>query len=122
MVVDQKKQRTPRLCFITIGATAKFDSLIAAALSLSFLQALENSGYTDLVLQHGNEGGRIYNDFITANPVGNGGRCGLEISGFDFKAQGLGKEMRAAKGGNGWAEGLIISHAGLLPHSTFPLP
>lgn len=120
MVVDQTQPRTQRLCFVTIGATAKFDSLIAVALNSSFLQALQASDYTDLVLQHGNEGGRIYNDFITANPVGSGGRCGLEISGFDFKGQGLGKEMRAAKGGNGRAEGLVISHAGLLPRSTFP--
>lgn len=110
MANDQKQQESPKVCFVTIGATARFDSLIAAALSPSFLQTLKTAGYTDLVLQHGTEGGRIYKDFLAANPVGSEGRYGLKISGFDFRSRGLKEEMCATRG-----EGLIICHAGYFP-------
>lgn len=107
-------ERTPRTCFVTIGATARFDSLIKAALSPPFLQSLYASGYTALVLQYGAEGAQIYNDFIAANRAGSEGRYGLDISGFDFNKRGLGAEMQAAKGRAGTAEGVVISHAGEL--------
>lgn len=112
-------ERTPRTCFVTIGATARFDSLIQAALSPPFLQSLYASGYTDLVLQHGAEGSQIYNDFIAANEAGSEGRYGLDISGFDFNKRGLGSEMQAAKGRAGAAEGVVISHAGVLDSTIF---
>lgn len=105
-------ERTPRTCFVTIGATARFDSLIKAALSPPFLQSLHDSGYTALVLQHGAQGSQIYNEFIDANKGGSEGRYGLDISGFDFNKRGLGVEMQAAKGRAGMAEGVVISHAG----------
>lgn len=112
-------ERTPRTCFVTIGATARFDSLIQAVLSPPFLQSLHASGYTALILQHGTEGGRIYNDFVAANKAGSEGRHGLDISGFDFNKRGLGAEMQAAKGRTGTAEGVVISHAGGLVSSIF---
>ncbi|MCJ1462766.1 N-acetylglucosaminyldiphosphodolichol N-acetylglucosaminyltransferase catalytic subunit alg13 [Pseudocyphellaria aurata] len=105
-------ERTPRTCFVTIGATARFDLLIKAALSPPFLQSLNASGYTALVLQHGAEGAQIYNDFTSANGAGSEGRYGLDIFGFDFNKRGLGAEMQAAKGRAGMAEGVVISHAG----------
>lgn len=107
-------ERTPRTCFVTIGATARFDSLIKAVLSPPFLQSLYAFGYTALILQHGTEGAQIYHDFMTANKAGSNGRFGLDISGFDFNKRGLGAEMQAAKGRTGTAEGVVISHAGVL--------
>lgn len=107
-------ERTSRTCFVTIGATARFDSLIKAVLSPPFLQSLYDYGYTALVLQHGTEGAQIYNDFMAVNEAGSKGRYDLDISGFDFNKRGLGAEMQAAKGRTGTAEGVVISHAGVL--------
>jgi beta-1,4-N-acetylglucosaminyltransferase len=108
----QQLQRARKVCFVTIGATAAFDSLIKAALSPPFLGALQASGYTDLVLQHGEEGRAILEDFDATDWIDIKATYGLTISGFDFKKQGLGQEMSAAKGQNGGAEGVVISHAG----------
>lgn len=98
-----------RLCFITIGATASFDPLIEAALSPNFLDALHTLGYTDLLLQHGTEGSAILDRFKQSTEI----RHEVNIQGFEFNKQGLGAEMRAAKGGENAAEGVVISHAGM---------
>lgn len=104
---------TQKLCFVTIGATASFDPLISAALSPEFLEALQASGYTDLVLQHGAEGVLIIKEFHRTFGRMNANQWGINVSGFDFNKEGLGKEMRAAKGNPGDAEGVVISHAGM---------
>lgn len=101
-----------KLCFVTIGATASFDALIAAALSPLFLEALKAAQYTDLLLQHGLEGRKVLNAFQAATSSSNEKIHGLEIRGFDFNKSGLGAEMRAAKGLDGGLEGVVISHAG----------
>ena len=97
---------------MTVGATANFDALIKAVLSPPFLKALQTSDYTDLVLQHGKGGGKIFQDFAAENPPNSKGRYGLDIIGFGFNKAGLDVEMRAAKG-KGNAEGIVISHAGV---------
>ncbi len=104
---------TKKLCFITIGATASFDSLISAALTPEFLKALQASDYTDLVLQHGVEGSLILKEFHRTFGKINANEWGINVYGFDFNKEGLGKEMRAAKGNPGDAEGVVISHAGI---------
>ena len=104
-------QRARKLCFVTIGATAAFDLLIKATLSPRFLEELQASGYTHLLLQHGADGGVILKDFIT-NMIDSRRIYGLTVTGFDFNKQGLEQEMRAAKGHNGGVEGVVISHAG----------
>lgn len=101
-----------KLCFVTIGATASFDALIQEVLSDRFLEALRDAGYSDLLLQHGREGGKILGDFRGKSMIESRRLHDLKISGFDFKKAGLGQEMRAAKGENGTAEGVVISHAG----------
>lgn len=102
-----------KLCFVTIGATASFDSLIAAALRREFLQALHDVGYTDLLLQHGNQGQEIFEDFVIRYRHDSLERCGLNLNGFGFNKKGLGWEMKEAKGGHGAEEGVVISHAGM---------
>lgn len=106
------KSLSKKLCFVTIGATASFDSLIAAALSQEFLRTLRNAGYTDLLLQHGNEGQKIFEDFVIRYRIDSPERQGLNIIGFGFNERGLGWEMKEAKGGDGADEGVVISHAG----------
>ena len=107
-----KNVRAKKLCFVTIGATASFDALVKEALSDRFLEALREAGYSDLLLQHGKEGGKILEDFRTKTKIESERLYNLNINGFDFNKAGLGQEMRAAKGENDTAEGVVISHAG----------
>ena len=102
-----------KLCFVTIGATAGFDSLIRAVLSETFIHELEAQGYTDLLIQHGNDESGVYRKFQDALRVGSRKIGRLNIRGFSFNVAGLGQEMRAAKGGMDGKEGVVISHAGM---------
>lgn len=111
-ILDKDKTML-RFCFVTTGATADFDSLIRASLSPPFLKALEEDGYTDLVIQHGSSGARIFDEFIAAHPKISHGRNWLRISGFDFKTEGLAAEMQLVKGEEGRLQGVVISHAGM---------
>jgi beta-1,4-N-acetylglucosaminyltransferase len=106
--------RPRKLCFVTIGATASFDTLISTALSRPFLEALREAGYTDLRLQFGREGREIFDHFIIKNADGSDERCGLNITGFEYNKKGLGQEMRRATAYNGQVEGVVVSHAGAL--------
>lgn len=103
----------PRFCFVTTGASADFDSLIRATLSPAVLEALEEGGYTDLVIQHGTSGARIFDEFTAANKKKSHGRHRLRIRGFDFKKEGLSAEMQVVKGEEGRLQGVVISHAGM---------
>ena len=101
-----------KVCFVTVGATASFDSLIMATLDPRFLEALKTHDYTDLRLQHGNDGQKMLEKIGRSKDIMNEGVQDLTISGFDFNKQGLGSEMRAAKGDGNGLEGVVISHAG----------
>jgi beta-1,4-N-acetylglucosaminyltransferase len=113
-------RKPSKVCFVTIGATASFDNLLKAVLERSFLEALYDAKYTDLIIQYGKEGGKaIYDRFISANGESVKQDTGLEITGFDFNTNGLGQEMRKAKGDPtiDSKEGLVVSHAGWKPIS-----
>ena len=101
-----------KVCFVTVGATASFNSLIRATLSPAFLAALRQYGYTELRLQHGSEGGEVLEELHKSQVTEGPRKNGPKISGFHFNKQGLGFEMKAAKGGDESAEGVVISHAG----------
>jgi len=103
-----------KVCFVTIGATAAFDSLIKAALHPAFLESLQANSYTNLRLQHGKEGAVVFREFGLMNCQGLKEKYDIDVSGFDFNKSGLVGEMRAAKGGGDGAEGVVISHAGML--------
>lgn len=106
-----------KVCFVTIGATAPFNSLLSHVFDLQFLEALSKHGYTDLLVQYGREGKALFDRFIQAYPVGSSGRCGLRIHGFDFNKEGLQKEMMLTRADSksNTAEGMILSHAGSHP-------
>ncbi|KAI9709218.1 MAG: hypothetical protein M1812_007741 [Candelaria pacifica] len=104
--------RPRKLCFITIGATASFDTLLLAVLNRAFLEALFDTGYTDLQLQYGKEGKAIFDRFITNHGYGDKTVYGINVSGFGFNKKGLGQEMLGAKGQGNGSEGVVISHAG----------
>ncbi len=100
-----------KVCFVTIGATASFDSLIRATLSSTFLEVLKQYAYTNLCIQHGKDGRTILQELVEQYSKKTIPHT-ISISGFDFNMQGLGAEMRAAKGQNHSDEGVVISHAG----------
>ena len=117
----EQDTRQRKLCFVTIGATAAFDSLIKAVLEPAFLQGLQDYGYTTLRLQHGRDGALILKNYVAKLDCDAKEMCGVEITGFDFNAQGLGVEMRAAKAGKDIVEGVVISHAGWFLEVSFDL-
>lgn len=117
-----------KLCFVTVGATAAFDKLTTAAQNPRFLAALEQNGFTNLLIQHGNAGEEL--------PTTDVGR--IRVSSFDFRKDGIQREVAGAKGdmrrlkaeakdaasklkgldlgeqwqNATWEEGVVISHAG----------
>ena len=106
--------RLRKVCFVTIGATASFDSLIHAVLDSAFLETLRDSAYTDLRIQHGAEGAKIFMDYMIQHGNSVNEQLRVKVTGFDFDTQGLGVEMQAAKGAEGALEGVVISHAGMM--------
>ena len=112
MAVAQAERSPRKVCFVTIGATASFNALLEGVLTPTFLDALHTLGYTDLLLQYGLEGSSILKKRFVGEEPNTALNGKVNISGFDFNKQGLGQEMRAAKGENGDLEGVIISHAG----------
>ncbi|RAL08111.1 N-acetylglucosaminyldiphosphodolichol N-acetylglucosaminyltransferase catalytic subunit ALG13 [Aspergillus homomorphus CBS 101889] len=103
-----------KLCFVTVGATASFNLLIQSILEQSFLRELRAHGYTHLLIQYGQDGKPLFDEFLRQYPPGSEGHHGLLIDGFDFNPDGLSYEMRLAKAwsSEGRVGGLIISHAG----------
>lgn len=101
-----------KTCFVTIGATASFDRLIRAAVSVDFAKALESQGYTDLLVQYGKDGDGLFDACL--REAQSAGTSTLKITGFDLDMDGLGQYMKQAKGlgTKGANEGVVISHAG----------
>ncbi|KPI40499.1 UDP-N-acetylglucosamine transferase subunit alg13 [Cyphellophora attinorum] len=95
--------------FVTIGATAPFNGLIRAVLSHGFLSALSEHSYTQLRIQHGDQGGHILREASLSNIQQ---QYGIEVTGFDFDKNGLEGELRALKKSSTNEEGAVVSHAG----------
>ncbi|OCT52918.1 UDP-N-acetylglucosamine transferase subunit alg13 [Cladophialophora carrionii] len=100
-------------CFVTVGATAPFNSLVRAVLEPVFIKALREAGYSQLQIQYGDQSGQdTYRERTQLLNEQQEAPDGFEVSGFGFKKEGLGDEMRAVKGLSPETEGMIISHAG----------
>ncbi|CAK3739696.1 glycosyltransferase family 1 [Lecanosticta acicola] len=100
-----------KTCFVTIGATASFSSLIQDVLSPTFFKALELNGFTELLVQYGQDGQEFFNSCMTIAKNTESGSV-LEVAGFPLDSVGLAKYMMRAKGGKDRQEGVVISHAG----------
>lgn len=98
--------RPSKIAFVTVGATAPFNALIAACLSSTVIAALGTQGYTDLRVQYG-EGRSVFEQWL-ATTVGS--RHSVSVSGFDF-ADSLREEIAAAD--------LVISHAGMCSETFY---
>nr|POE56384.1 udp-n-acetylglucosamine transferase subunit alg13 [Quercus suber] len=99
-----------KTCFVTVGATASFSALIESVLSPSFVHALREHAYTELVVQYGADGETLFTTRKRTSPA-----VGIQISGFALDPSGLGRHMQAAQGrgdGSSAREGVVVSHAG----------
>ncbi|PMD56921.1 glycosyltransferase family 1 protein [Hyaloscypha bicolor E] len=95
-----------KVCLITTGATAPFPELVQAVLKPESLQLLADNGFTKLIFQCG----QTFKSFENLMPTDH---KGLDIEVFDFKADGLNREMRMCQAHEGIANnGLVICHAG----------
>lgn len=113
---------SPRLkptkrCFVTVGATASFISLIQNVLQPTFLEALKLHNYTELRIQYGKNGKKTFDDYCWLLSDELKKSLEIEITGFDFNKTGLKEEMLAAKriyttSTMKGSEGCVISHAG----------
>ena len=114
MMADSRHRHiaSEKRCFVTIGATAPFNSLVRACLEPEFHEALRKAGYTQLRIQYGDQNGQeVFNLYVEALKNSKFDH-GLDISGFAFKKEGLREEMRGVKGLTPETEGMVISHAG----------
>ncbi|THY95924.1 hypothetical protein D6C93_04900 [Aureobasidium pullulans] len=112
-MTDLPSTRPRKVCFVTIGATASFSSLIRATISSTFCHALEQNQYTDLIVQYGADGNDLFRSLV--QEVGPGGEgAGINVSGFGLDTSGLAQYMKLAKtgGDDSGAEGVVVSHAG----------
>jgi beta-1,4-N-acetylglucosaminyltransferase len=114
MMANPIQARTSaKRCFVTIGATAPFNSLIKEVLGIDFIRELQRAGYTELRIQYGDhEGEAIFKarkdelkTFLEAD-------INVDITGFGFDRTGLNNEIAAVKGHSAETEGMVISHAG----------
>ena len=107
-------QQQQKLCFVSVGATASFPTLIKTTLSAPFLSALHSLGYTELLVQYGEDGQSTF-DGLVKDAQRDVDRSGLKVSGFALDKAGLGRYMRRAKGGSKtMGEGVVVCHAGTL--------
>lgn len=95
--------------FVTVGATAPFNALIRACLAHGFLQALKEHNFTELRFQYGKDGAHILQEVDLSNIKAT---YGIDVTGFDFKTDGLRYEMTTLMSKDVQREGAIISHAG----------
>lgn len=105
-MTDSQRKR----CFVTVGATAAFIGLIRAVLEPTFLECLKKHGYTQLRIQYGKNGKKTFDDYFWV--LSDEQRAGIDITGFDFRKDGLKAEMLAVRGRPNGSEGCVISHAG----------
>ncbi len=112
MARNEPDQLGNKRCFVTIGATAAFNSLVKTVLEPAFLHALEEAKYTQLRVQYGDEGQHIFNEKLERQGAGIKEEYGIDVSGFGFNKSGLEGEMKAAKGSSPANEGCVVSHAG----------
>lgn len=113
MANPRDKSSYGKRCFVTIGATAPFNSLVNAVLQPDFLKALEYAGFSELRVQYGDHEGETIFKKRTEELKAAGSHGGVTITGFGFNKTGLRDEMVAVKGGGlPETEGMVISHAG----------
>lgn len=73
-----------KVCLVTVGATAPFNSLIQEVLSRPFLAQLKKYDYTHLIMQTGKEGTPLYYRFIETHPPDSKITNGIKIKSVEY--------------------------------------
>ncbi|KAI2476786.1 Glycosyltransferase family 1 protein [Pyrenophora tritici-repentis] len=99
-----------KLCFVTTGATAPFTALIESVLRPSCLSALQEGGFTHLLIQYGSAKDVYDKRVSTARSYVNNdeNKRHLIIDGIDFNPDGLQAQFQLVQR----SKGVVISHAG----------
>jgi beta-1,4-N-acetylglucosaminyltransferase len=99
-----------KACFVTTGATAPFTGLIESVLKPSVLDALQEHGYTHLLIQYGKAKDvfQTESDAARIHLQSSSHHQDLLIDGIDFNPAGLREQFQLVQQTNG----LVISHAG----------
>ncbi|KAJ5706922.1 UDP-N-acetylglucosamine transferase subunit alg13 [Penicillium malachiteum] len=71
-----------KLCLVTIGATAAFNTLISEVMDEPFFAKLKQTGFTHLIVQYGVAGKDIFDAFLAKHPEGDPGLHGIGLGGF----------------------------------------
>jgi len=104
-----------KLCFVTIGATASFSALIQAVLDHAFLYALVAHGYTDMLVQYGQDGEPFFDEGVQCLEAAGGNNI-IKLHGFAIDRTGVARHMRRAQACDTSSppsvEGVVLSHAG----------
>ncbi|KAK4946405.1 N-acetylglucosaminyldiphosphodolichol N-acetylglucosaminyltransferase catalytic subunit alg13 [Elasticomyces elasticus] len=108
----ERSSASGKRCFVTIGATAPFNSLIRAVLADDFIKALQQAGCTELRVQYGDHEGEAIFRQRTDDSKSLLVKTSFQITGFGFNKTGLKEEIAAVKGKSAADEGMVISHAG----------
>ncbi|KAG0645904.1 UDP-N-acetylglucosamine transferase subunit alg13 [Hyphodiscus hymeniophilus] len=104
-----EKPKSRKQCLITVGATATFEQLIRATLSVSVVEKLMEKGFSHVSYQCG-DSFALFNELL---PEEREKQLLFKVEKFAFKPKGLGEEIRKCKKVDGQSEeGLVISHAG----------
>ncbi|KAJ5729891.1 uncharacterized protein N7483_004399 [Penicillium malachiteum] len=74
-----------KLCVVTIGATAAFNTLISEVMDERFFAKLYQAGFTHIIVQYGKAGKPIFDEFLEKHPFGHPGLHGIGIGGFELK-------------------------------------
>ncbi|KAF3760819.1 family 1 glycosyltransferase [Cryphonectria parasitica EP155] len=95
-----------RVALVTGGATVVFKELIDETLAADFLNALQRSGFSTLLLQCGTYHGEVLQKLVNTKHEN------LTINAFDFDSN-LKEQMKKCRGeANVQPAGIVISHAG----------
>ncbi|KAI5280459.1 N-acetylglucosaminyldiphosphodolichol N-acetylglucosaminyltransferase catalytic subunit alg13 [Ascosphaera aggregata] len=110
MALLEKKQK---LCFVTVGATAPFDALVAEVLSEAFIRKLSELKYTQLLIQFGRCSAPIRHRLQEAKHYcSSSDQWSLSVQGYDFKDSIEADLMKVKHAPLELVqEGVVLSHA-----------
>src|ERR1700760_4656005 len=114
--IQDQLSSQPKLCFVTVGATVSFNSLVQAVVCTPFLEALAAESYTRVRIQYGRTGKSTFDESLAKVQEENAGKVpgNLAIEGIDLvmNSDDMDAELMQILGRDGRAEGMLISHAG----------
>ncbi|KAJ5732577.1 hypothetical protein N7493_004058 [Penicillium malachiteum] len=102
-----------KLCLVTVGATAAFNTLISEVMDEPFFAKLRQTGFTHLIVQYGEDGKDTFHGFLEKHPEGDPALHGIGVGGFSLTADMHPYFMMAKnRTARNQELGLVICHSG----------